>query len=90
MEAMIEAGVELGLERSLAAELVVATATGAAAMAEQPGADPAVLRQNVTSPGGTTERALALFDTAKLNSGIRTALAGAAARSAELAREFGK
>lgn len=90
MEAMIEAGVELGLERSLAAELVVATATGAAAMAEQPGADPAVLRQNVTSPGGTTERALALFDSAQLNSGIRTALAGAATRSAELAREFGK
>jgi pyrroline-5-carboxylate reductase len=90
MEAMIEAGVELGLSRTLAAELVVATATGAAAMAEQPGADPAVLRQNVTSPGGTTERALALFDEAQLNSGIRTALAGAATRSAELAREYGK
>lgn len=90
MEAMIEAGEELGLSRALAAELVVATATGAAAMAEQPGADPAVLRQNVTSPGGTTERALALFDAAQLNSGIRTALAGAATRSAELASEFGK
>lgn len=90
MEAMIEAGVELGLTRTLAAELVVATATGAAAMAEQEGADPAVLRQNVTSPGGTTERALALFDEAQLNSGIRAALAGAATRSAELAREFGK
>jgi len=90
MEAMVEAGVELGLSRDLAAKLTVATATGAAAMAEQPGADAAVLRQNVTSPGGTTERALALFDDGQLNSKIRTALAGAAQRSAELAREFGR
>ncbi len=90
MEAMIEAGVELGLSRELAAKLTVATATGAAAMVEQAGADPAVLRQNVTSPGGTTERALALFDEGHLNPQIRTALAGAAQRSAELAREFGR
>lgn len=90
MEAMIEAGVDLGLPRDLAAKLTVATATGAAAMATQPGADAAVLRQNVTSPGGTTERALALFDEGQLNPHIRTALAGAAQRSAELAREFGR
>lgn len=90
MEAMIEAGAELGLPRDLAAKLTVATATGAAAMASQPGADAAVLRQNVTSPGGTTERALALFDDGQLNPKIRTALAGAAQRSAELAREFGR
>lgn len=90
MEAMIEAGTELGLSRELAARLTVATATGAAAMAEQPGADPAILRQNVTSPGGTTERALTLFDEGQLNPKIRTALAGAAHRSAELAREFGQ
>lgn len=90
MEAMIEAGAELGLPRDLAAKLTVATATGAAAMAAQPGADAAVLRQNVTSPGGTTERALALFDDGQLNPKIRTALAGAAQRSAELAREFGR
>jgi len=90
MEAMVEAGAELGLSRELAAKLTVATATGAAAMATQPGADPAVLRQNVTSPGGTTERALALFDDGQLNPKIRTALAGAAQRSAELAREFGQ
>ena len=90
MEAMIEAGTELGLSSELAAKLTVATATGAAAMAEQPGADPAVLRQNVTSPGGTTERALKLFDEGQLNPKIRTALAGAAHRSAELAREFGQ
>ena len=90
MEAMIEAGVELGLPRELAAKLTVATATGAAAMAAQSGADAAILRQNVTSPGGTTERALALFDEGQLNPHIRTALAGAAQRSAELAREFGR
>ena len=90
MEAMTEAGAELGLPRELAAKLTVATATGAAAMAAQPGADAAVLRQNVTSPGGTTERALALFDDGQLNPKIRTALAGAAKRSAELAREFGR
>ena len=90
MEAMIEAGVELGLSRDLAAKLTVATATGAAAMATQPGADAAILRQNVTSRGGSTERALGLFDEGQLNPKIRTALAGAAQRSAELAREFGR
>lgn len=90
MEAMVAAGVEQGLAPELAAKLTIATATGAAAMATQPGADPGVLRQNVTSPGGTTERALALFDEGEMSSTIRTALAGANKRSAELAREFGQ
>ena len=89
MEAMIAAGVEQGLEPELARELTVATAVGAAAMADKPGADPAILRQNVTSPGGTTERALSLFEARQINHHIRAALAGAAARSRELAAEFG-
>ena len=90
MEAMVAAGIEQGLEPELAAKLTIATATGAAAMAAQPGADPGVLRQNVTSPGGTTERALRLFDDAQMSATIRSALKGAAERSAELAREFGR
>jgi len=54
------------------------------------GADPAQLRRNVTSPGGTTERALQIFDEAKVRATVGAALSGAAVRAAELAREFGQ
>jgi pyrroline-5-carboxylate reductase len=89
MEAMIEAGIELGLSPDLARELTVATAAGAAAMANVEGADPAVLRHNVTSIGGTTERALSIFNDHNINRHLREALKGAAQRSVELAQEFG-
>jgi len=64
MEEMIKAGVELGLTAETAKTLVLQTAKGAALLAEsaqEQGEDPAVLRQKVTSPGGTTEAALKTF-----------------------------
>ncbi|MHC4231577.1 MAG: pyrroline-5-carboxylate reductase [Planctomycetota bacterium] len=64
MEAMVKAGVELGLTAETAKTLVLQTAKGAALLAEsaqEQGEDPAVLRQKVTSPGGTTEAALKTF-----------------------------
>ncbi|MEM7219983.1 MAG: pyrroline-5-carboxylate reductase [Pseudomonadota bacterium] len=88
MEAMIEAGVELGLDAELARRLTVSTAAGAAAMANQPDAVPGVLRQNVTSPGGTTEAALNHFEAQALARHIRAALTAADRRAAELAKEF--
>ena len=53
-EAMIEAGVFLGMPRATATELVVQTFYGAATMLRETGEHPSVLRENVTSPGGTT------------------------------------
>jgi pyrroline-5-carboxylate reductase len=91
MEAMIEAGVALGLPPAIATELTLETAYGAALMARAPhAAVPGTLRRNVTSPGGTTQRALEIFDAAHVRSTVIDALTGAATRAAELAREFGR
>jgi pyrroline-5-carboxylate reductase len=90
MEAMVEAGVELGLEPEAATALTLETAYGAALMARAGTGTPEQLRRNVTSPGGTTERALSILDEADTRAVIRRALAGAAERSRELAEEFGR
>jgi pyrroline-5-carboxylate reductase len=58
-------------------------------MAREGGAEPARLRANVTSPGGTTERALSILDAAGSRGIINAALVGAADRARELAVEFG-
>jgi pyrroline-5-carboxylate reductase len=90
MEAMIDAGEALGLTREMAAELTLETAYGAALMARQREAEPARLRQNVTSPGGTTERALGILEEAGVRRSVEAAIGGAAERARELAREFGQ
>jgi pyrroline-5-carboxylate reductase len=90
MEAMIDGGVALGLDRATAAALTLETAYGAALMARQPGADAATLRQQVTSPGGTTQHALAVMFADDLADTMKRALAAAAERSRELAEEFGR
>ncbi|MCP5180872.1 MAG: pyrroline-5-carboxylate reductase [Pseudomonadales bacterium] len=87
MEAMVRAGVELGLPPDLALELTRETAYGAALLARNSEHDPATLRANVTSPGGTTERAISLMNEARCADGIVRALHGAAQRSAELAKD---
>jgi len=88
MEAMVRAGMELGLSREAATRLTIETAYGAALLARESDQDPATLRTNVTSPGGTTERALAIMNDAGVADAIVRALHGAAGRSAELAKEF--
>jgi hypothetical protein len=55
---MIEAGVHLGLPRATATDLVVQTVVGSAKMLRETGTHPVVLREQVTSPGGTTAAAL--------------------------------
>jgi pyrroline-5-carboxylate reductase len=84
MEGMITAGTELGLDAETARTLTLQTARGAAEMAWRSDDQPAQLRRNVTSPGGTTEAALAVFDSNDLAATIRSALAAAARRSHEL------
>ncbi len=89
MEAMIEAGVEQGLDAETATVLTLETAYGAALMARERTNTPAELRANVTSPGGTTAAAIGALDDADAGATIRNALAAAGARSQTLAEEFG-
>jgi pyrroline-5-carboxylate reductase len=85
VEAMIEAGVFLGLPRSTATELVVQTCYGAATMLRETGEHPSVLREQVTSPGGTTVAALRTLDDHKVRAAFISALEAARDRSHELA-----
>ena len=90
MEHMIAAGTSLGLPAPLATQLCVQTALGAARMAQAGQDDPATLRRNVTSPGGTTAAALEIFASADVAATIERALQAAADRSAALSKEFGE
>lgn len=84
-EALIEAGVVLGLPRATARELAGQTLFGAAAMLRETGEHPSLLREQVTSPGGTTAAALRVLDARAVRAAFVSALAAAAERSAELA-----
>ncbi len=88
IEALAQAGENLGMDAEVARRLVVATAAGAAAMAATD--DPAALRARVTSPGGTTERALSILAEWSFSKALDAAVHGARERSRELAREFGE
>lgn len=84
-EALIEAGVHLGLARDVATELAVQTLHGSATMLRETGTHPALLREQVTSPGGTTAAALAQLEQHGLRSAFVEATAAARDRSVELA-----
>lgn len=84
VEAMIEAGVHLGLPRTVAHELAVQTVVGSAAMLRETGEHPAVLREQVTSPGGTTAAALRELEVHRVRAAFLAALEAARDRSAEL------
>lgn len=84
-EAMIDAGVLLGLPRALATELTAQTALGAATMLRDAGRHPAQLREAVTSPGGTTAAALRVLD----DRGLRAAVLAAACAAQQRAGELG-
>jgi pyrroline-5-carboxylate reductase len=90
MEAMEKAAVELGLSPETAKLLCVQTAFGAAKMALESNDDPKLLRQNVTSPGGTTERAIHELQDGGLEALFENALIAAALRSRELATQLGE
>ncbi|MFN8097630.1 MAG: pyrroline-5-carboxylate reductase [Dermatophilaceae bacterium] len=84
-DALIEAGVVLGLPRATARDLAVQTLVGAATMLRETGEHPVLLREQVTSPGGTTAAALRELDARAVRAAIVSAVAAAATRSAELA-----
>jgi pyrroline-5-carboxylate reductase len=85
VEAMVAGAVKLGLSSEIATELTVQTLIGAAGMLAESGKDAKTLRENVTSPNGTTYAALMSFEASDLNSIVANAMEAAAKRSAELA-----
>ncbi len=84
MEAMIAAGKSLGLSDQVAKQLTLQTALGSAQMAITSDVEPAELRRRVTSPGGTTERAIGILEDNQLRETFAKALEGAYQRSKEL------
>jgi pyrroline-5-carboxylate reductase len=89
IEALEEAGQMLGLPAKTARLLALQTAFGAAKMALESSDDAAQLRQRVTSPGGTTEKALAVLEAGRLRALFHDALTAARDRSRELAGQLG-
>jgi pyrroline-5-carboxylate reductase len=83
-EAMIEAGVHLGLPRSTSTDLVVQTLFGAAAMLRETGTHASILREQVTSPAGTTAAALRVLDGERVRAAFVSAMEAARDRSREL------
>jgi len=84
MEALADGGVAAGLPRDLARRLVVHTFAGAAALAGVPGAVPSTLKDEVTSPAGTTIRGLQVLESRAFRGALVDAVAAAADRSREL------
>ena len=78
---MIEAGVHLGLPRTTATELVIQTLVGSAKMLRETGTHPTVLREQVTSPGGTTASALRELEIHKVRAAFLAAMEAARDRS---------
>jgi pyrroline-5-carboxylate reductase len=88
MEAMEEAGIDLGLDAETARLLTIQTALGAAKMAVESDDPPGRLRERVTSPGGTTERALEHLLKADLHALMKRAARAAHDRAAEISRSL--
>ena len=85
VEAMIDAGILLGLPRAVAAELIIQTAVGSAKMLKESGEHPVVLREAVMSPAGTTISAIRVMEDHGVRAAMLAALEAARNRSQELA-----
>ncbi len=90
MEKWTDAARELGFSESDARNLVEKTFAGATALLDVSDVGPTELRRRVTSPNGTTERAIAVLDAAGLESIYTAAATAALERARELARELGR
>jgi pyrroline-5-carboxylate reductase len=84
IESMIAGGLAIGLDLEAAATLTIQTFKGALKLFEERKESPEALRLKVTSPGGTTEAALKVMETARVKQNIVTAIAAAARRSKEI------
>ncbi len=88
IDALAEAGVLLGLSRELSTTLATQTVLGSAALVSRTGEHPAVLRERVSSPAGTTVAAVHRLDAAGVRAAFVDAARTARARAQELAREL--
>jgi pyrroline-5-carboxylate reductase len=88
VEAMIDAGILLGLPRVVAADLIVQTALGAATMLRDSGEHPVQLREAVTSPGGTTIAAIRELERHGVRAALIAAIEAARDRSEQLGRLY--
>ena len=84
-EAMIDAGILLGLNRDVATELIIQTMVGSAKMLRDTGRHPVELRESVTSPGGTTIAAIRVLEEERVRAAFLNAIEAAKRRSQELA-----
>lgn len=89
IEAMADAGKQLGLDYDTALQLAKQTAVGAASLANSSELDIATLRKNVTSPKGTTEQAILSFEANKLRDIVLDAMQACANRAKTLSEELG-
>ena len=90
IESMIAAGIALGLSPEQSRQLALQTVTGAAQLASASTEPISVLRERVTSKGGTTAAALSVFEAGGLDAVVAQAMGAARDRSAELGDEFGR
>ncbi len=89
MEAMMAAGADMGLSPAQARQLTLATFTGASELARASDEPPHILRQRVTSKGGTTHAAISAMDEARLKPLFEHALQAARSRAQAMGQEFG-
>jgi pyrroline-5-carboxylate reductase len=90
IEAMVQAGQDMGLSAEQSRQLALATFAGATSLAAQSTEAPAVLRERVTSKGGTTHAALSHMEQQGVKASFVAAMRVAQARAAELGDEFGR
>ncbi len=90
LESLIAGAQKVGLSVEQARQLALATLAGATRLAESSAETPAVLRERVTSKGGTTAAALQVFEDAGFKTMVEQAVLAAARRSRELGEEFGQ
>ncbi|HEY3438953.1 MAG TPA: pyrroline-5-carboxylate reductase [Actinotalea sp.] len=88
VDALAEAGVLLGLSRAQALQLATATFRGSTALLDESGEHPVILRERVSSPGGTTVAALRALDAHGVRAAVLAAAEAARDRSRELAAEL--
>ena len=84
MEAFIDAAVHIGLRREMAEAMVIQTVLGSARYAQASGRHPAELRNEVTSPGGTTTHGLMALERAGIRAAFLSAVDGAYTKAREL------
>ncbi|QDP38782.1 pyrroline-5-carboxylate reductase [Radiobacillus deserti] len=88
VEAMEQAALEEGIDSDTAKDLIIQTLMGAAEMLKQTEEKPAVLRQKITSPGGTTQAGLETLDQYRYQEALQACVKRATERSKELGRLF--